>query len=85
MIRRCLLAGAAVAALFVLPQGVSTANAQRPLFPPMTGPTVQNMRTQAAYRETIRQMPILERPNRPGHFYGNTVRRLHALRTGRGN
>jgi hypothetical protein len=26
-------------------------------------------------RKEIRQMPILERPSRPGHFYGNTVRR----------
>lgn len=25
----------------------------------------------------IRQMPIHERPNRIGHFYGNTVRRRH--------
>jgi hypothetical protein len=28
-------------------------------------------------RQEIRQMPILERPSRPGHFYGNTVRRGH--------
>jgi hypothetical protein len=26
-------------------------------------------------RKEIRQMPILERPSRPGHFYGNAVRR----------
>jgi hypothetical protein len=26
-------------------------------------------------RREIRQMPILERPSRPGHFYGNSVRR----------
>ena len=26
-------------------------------------------------RRDIRQMPILERPSRPGHFYGNAVRR----------
>lgn len=25
----------------------------------------------------VREMPILERPNRLGHFYGNTVRRRH--------
>lgn len=31
-------------------------------------------------RETIRQTPLLERPNRPGHFYGNTVRWLHDRR-----
>lgn len=28
-------------------------------------------------REAIRSMHILDRPNRAGHFYGNTVRRLH--------
>ncbi len=33
----------------------------------------------ALTRQEIRNMPILERPNRPGHFYGNTVRRLHNL------
>jgi hypothetical protein len=27
--------------------------------------------------QQIRQKPILERPNRPFHIYGNTVRRLH--------
>ena len=27
-------------------------------------------------RAQIRSMPIQSRPNRPGHFYGNTVRRL---------
>lgn len=27
-------------------------------------------------RQEIKATPILERPNRPLHFYGNTVRRL---------
>ena len=31
-------------------------------------------------RQEIRQMPITQRPSRPGHFYGNTVRRAHARR-----
>ncbi len=84
MIRRCLLACIAVAALFVLPQTLSTANGQTLVSSALTTPALSNMRTQAAHREAIRQMPILMRPNRPGHFYGNTVRRLHALRTGRG-
>jgi hypothetical protein len=26
-------------------------------------------------RAEIKAMPIEQRPNRPGHFYGNTVRR----------
>jgi hypothetical protein len=32
-----------------------------------------------AQRQAIRQTPILERPNRVGHFYGNTVRRLNGV------
>lgn len=28
-------------------------------------------------RQAIRNLPILDRPNRFGHFYGNTVRRMH--------
>lgn len=35
-----------------------------------------------AYRETIRSMPLLERPNRFGHIYGNTVRRIYHRRYG---
>jgi hypothetical protein len=31
-------------------------------------------------RKEIRSMPILERPSRLGHFYGNTVRR-NAMRS----
>jgi hypothetical protein len=33
-------------------------------------------RQRAAVRQAIRDTPLLERPNRPGHFYGNTVRRI---------
>ena len=39
-------------------------------------------RARAAQREAIRQMPLLTRPDRPGHFYGNTVRRVHRRRHG---
>ncbi len=35
-----------------------------------------------AQRQQIRSTPILERENRPLHFYGNTVRRLHARQIG---
>lgn len=34
-----------------------------------------------AQRQQIRATPILERENRPLHFYGNTVRRAHARQT----
>ena len=43
---------------------------------------VQGM-SRAELRAHVRSMPLLERPNRPGHFYGNTVRRLHHWRGGR--
>lgn len=33
-------------------------------------------------RRDIRQMPVVERPSRPGHFYGNTVRRQYHRRQG---
>ncbi len=39
-----------------------------------TTPTPSDTQDRAATREAIRSMPLLERPNRPGHFYGNTVR-----------
>ena len=35
----------------------------------------RRQRYSAQRRAEIRAMPILERPSRPGHFYGNTVRR----------
>ncbi len=34
----------------------------------------------AAVRQAIRVTPLLERPDRPGHFYGNTVRRINERR-----
>ncbi|MCR5163568.1 MAG: hypothetical protein K6C40_06080 [Thermoguttaceae bacterium] len=41
-------------------------------------PTAQKTQNQRALtRKEIRSMDILDRPNRPGHFYGNTVRRRH--------
>jgi len=30
-----------------------------------------------AVEAQVREKPLLERPNRLGHFYGNTVRRRH--------
>jgi len=43
-----------------------------------TSDAAENARRQrsgAQHRASIRAMPILERPSRPMHFYGNTVRR----------
>ena len=32
-------------------------------------------------RRDIRSVPIVERPSRPGHFYGNAVRRNNSRKT----
>src|SRR4051812_50044238 len=33
-------------------------------------------------RQEIKSMPLMERPNRPGHIYGNTVRRSSGVNNG---
>lgn len=40
--------------------------------------------TASSNRQAIKQMPILQRPSRLGHFYGNTVRRRYYRQTGQG-
>ncbi|GAA5507175.1 hypothetical protein [Novipirellula caenicola] len=58
--------------LFLAVWGVDgvTTQAAEPGWSPIIIPT-------GAYRQEIKSMPIEQRPYRPGHFYGNTVRRLH--------
>jgi hypothetical protein len=55
--------------LFFVAAGASSALADGPII--AFGPE----------RQQIRETPILERENRPLHFYGNTVRRRHARQT----
>ena len=43
---------------------------------------VARAESRAEVRTQIRQTPLLERPNRVGHVYGNNVRRLHHMRSG---
>ncbi len=57
---------AVLAALLAVPFAVSTASAAN-----------NNLS-----RREIRQMPITERPSRPGHFYGNAVRRNQSRHAG---
>ena len=33
-------------------------------------------------RQRLRNVPIINRPYRPGHFYGNTIRRIYYGRRG---
>jgi hypothetical protein len=47
-------------------------------------PSQARARTASSNRQAIKQMPILERPTRAGHFYGNTVRRRYYRQTSGG-
>ena len=78
MIRCCLFTGLFALALLLATQSAAQARSQS-----NGSSAMNNVGSQAAYQQSIRDMPLLERPNRPGHFYGNTVRRIYANRHGR--
>ena len=78
MIRCCFLTGLFAFALLLATQSEVQAGSQS-----NGSSAMNNVGSQAAYKQSIRDMPLLERPNRPGHFYGNTVRRIYAVRHGR--
>ncbi len=71
--RRCTIHciwGAVLLGLGLSAGGVGGAGAAEPGWSPVviaSGP----------YRERIRSLPIEQRPYRPLHVYGNTVRRIH--------
>ena len=69
MIKRCKVFGSLVVVLALSSMVAGTQGAERIRMP-------ESPRERAAVREAIRNTPLLERPNRPGHFYGNTVRRI---------
>ena len=73
---RHLLAGAVLAVLFVLPSSNAVAGSN--------DSTKTTVMINTSQREAIHQMPLLQRPDRPGHFYGNTVRRIYRRRHGMG-
>jgi Ni,Fe-hydrogenase I small subunit len=79
MTRYYLFAGLLGVALWAVPESVS---AMQVINYSGSRPVVVNATPQE--RKAIEQMPLLERPNRPGHFYGNTVRRIHDRRVQRG-
>ena len=41
--------------------------------------------TRRQVNQQIKSMPITQRPDRPGHIYGNTVRRVYRFTDGRVN
>ena len=65
MIRRYLTICLLFAAISLIPQLNDTAQAR---------PMRSSMQAQASRDAAIRRMPLLQRPNRPGHFIGNTIR-----------
>ena len=77
MLRLSVMTCFVIIATFVAPGCVSAAGV-----PTTQAPSANVLSlTGATRREAIRSMPLLERPNRPGHFYGNTVRWLNSRRT----
>lgn len=68
------LAFVAVDGLFAAPTPTTTTTNETVVAP---APVVDSAAARAAERQAIRQTPLLMRPNRPGHIYGNTVRRLY--------
>jgi len=54
--------------------------------PVMTSTVPARVYSNRAYgysRQQIRSMPMVARPDRPGHFFGNTVRAMYRARRGR--
>ena len=70
MIRRYLVPLFLAVALFAVPGPSQSAKASGPTDVPEAG----MYQSGAAYRRTIRLTPLMLRPNRPGHFIGNTLR-----------
>ncbi|MCA9267400.1 MAG: hypothetical protein KDA41_02970 [Planctomycetales bacterium] len=62
--------GFAAFALFVAIASVDVAFSRSPLWGSFALPT-------SPEAQQIRQQPLLERPDRPGHFVGNTIRRVN--------
>jgi len=73
MISRLLIAGVLVVGMFAVVEPASAVGRR----------TTTVLRARTTRREAIRQMPILQRPDRPGHFYGNAVRRRYRRSMGR--
>jgi hypothetical protein len=70
MILRYLVPSLLALALFALPGSSQSAKA----FSPTDVPETSISQSRAAYRQAIRNTPLMQRPNRPGHFIGNTLR-----------
>lgn len=65
-----LVSCAAAAAMLVVLAASDSASAGEPGWSPV-------VIARGEYRDQIKSMPMEQRPYRPLHFYGNTVRRIH--------
>ena len=71
MIRRYLTLCLLFAAITLTAQFGNSAEARSTRF---------SLQANASRAAAIRRMPLLQRPNRPGHFIGNTIRNNRARR-----
>ena len=55
------------------------------LLPSTTAHAFYPLQSYRATNQAIKSLPIMVRPNRPGHFYGNSVRRVFYRTNGRVN
>ena len=70
MTQRYLIPLMLVVALFAFAGSSQSAKASSPTDVPEAG----MYQSGAEVRRSIRRTPLMERPNRPGHFVGNTLR-----------
>ncbi len=76
MMLRCMFVCLLLLALFCgAPSPASAATVRT-----IVRPIAVSIQSRSAQRAAIRRMPLLMRPDRPGHFYGNSVRRIHRRR-----
>ena len=68
-----------IATLALVGAMTTVASAQAPASPAagVVAPVVAPVTGALSAEAQVRDKPLLERPNRLGHFYGNTVRRRH--------
>ncbi len=70
MIRHCLVPLLLAVVLLAVPGPSQSAKASSPTDVPEAG----MYQSRAAHRRAIRRTPLMQRPDRPGHFIGNTAR-----------
>ncbi len=77
MMRRPLIGILLLLAAFTLTELLSAASARN-----ASHTVASAAQTRAQQRKAIQEMPLLSRPDRVGHFYGNTVRHAYQRRHG---